>query len=167
MAKTQIRHGATIEAATRDEVEELLRQYTTRQRTRERVRAPVTTQLDANGAATIGVYDVPSGFELEVRRVQFDLGSVTETTFSASAVLLNAAGVSVQYLRSGLRIEWGAPSSPNGITVPGIQTWGSEQGPYLRNGEAFQVKVNFGAALGGVTLTVSMEGILTQGGSLK
>lgn len=70
-----------------------------------------------------------------------------------------AGGRSVEYLRSGSRMEYAEPTGPNGITqVPGIQTWGSEQGPYLLNGEAFEVKAR--GLTAAARLTVIVDGIL-------
>jgi hypothetical protein len=168
MPPTTIKHGAILNAVSREEVEQLLQQYTTRQQTRERVRAPATTILDATGAGLLEVYIVPIGWELEVRRVQFDLSTVNETNVATASVSLNTPGFAVQYLRSGTRIEWGMPGSPaNNFKVPGVQTWGAEQGPYLRNGETFEVRALLGAGVSGASLTILMEGILTRAGSAK
>lgn len=170
MANTVLKHGAILNAASREEIEELLRQYTTRQQTRERVRAGNAVILDAAGTTggPLDLYEVPTGFEFEARRVVFDLGSVTDSNMTVANVNLAAAGFSAQYLRSGTRIEWAVPSSPvGGARIPGIQTWGSEQGPYLRNGEVFQVRATLGAGQVGVVLTALVEGILSKAGSLK
>lgn len=168
MGETVLKHGAILNAASRDEIEDLLRQYTTRQETRERIRAAQAIILDANGIGEDAIYAVPTGFELEVRRVMIDLSLVTEGTVSVNSVNLAGAGVSLQWLRSGNRIEWALPVSPlGGFRVPGIQTWGSQQGPYLRNGERFEARAVLGAARAGATITVLMEGILTKAGSLK
>lgn len=169
MGRTLLKHGAILDTASRAEVEGLLKQYQTRQETRERVRSPAVVLLDGSGIGQDEVYTVPMGFELEVRRVTLDLSTATESTLSITSVNLSGAGVSIQYLRSGQRIEWGLPVSPlGGFRVPGIETWGSEQGPCLRNGEVFEVRAVLGAALAAnATLTVTMEGILTKAGSLK
>lgn len=169
MSLTTLKHGAILNTVSRDEMEKLLREYTTRQETRERVRAGAAIILDATGAGQDEVYTVPTGWELEVRRVVIDLSSVTELTLQSASVNLTTAGLAVQYLRSGTRIEWANPTSPIATTgrVPGVQTWGNQQGPYLRNGEVFAVRALLGAAQAGLTLGVLMEGIITKGGSLK
>lgn len=66
----------------------------------------------------------------------------------------------IEYLRSGTRIEYGMPQGPTGVQVPGIQTWGAEQGPYLRNGETFEVKIRGLTAQSRFYVTV--EGILSR-----
>lgn len=169
MALITLKHGAIFDIANREEIEELLKQYQTRQDTRERVRAGATLVLDANGIAQEEVYSVPIGFEFEARRVFMDLSSVTESTLPVGTINLSGAGLSVQYMRSGTRIEWANPASPvgSGGRVPGTQTWGSQQGPYLRNGEVLEVRAVLGAGHAGDTLIVMLEGILTQAGSLK
>jgi hypothetical protein len=163
---TELKHGVMLNTVSKEEMESLLREYTTRQQTRERVRASADILLDGNGAGTVDVYKVPLGYELEVRRVAVDLTDVTPATFVAQSINLATAGVALQYLRSGTRIEWALPqSSLGGFRVPGIETWGSQQGPYLQNGEIFQVEALLGRT--GGTLIVNMEGILTKAGSLK
>src|SRR3954466_8957363 len=121
--------GAQLDVVSRGELEELLRQYQVRQETRSRVRAPENVVLDAAGIGQVDVFTVPIGYELEVRRVQVDLNTASESNFAAGSINLTAAGVSLQYLRSGTRIEWALPVSPLGnFRVPGLETWGSEQG---------------------------------------
>lgn len=158
MAKTALKHGAVIETVTAAEVSELLSKALARENAK-RVRVSANLKLDANGNGTEDVYVVPVGFELEVRRVFIDLDSAADP--GTGNVPLNVAGKSVEYLRSDSRIEYGAPSGPNAIPqVPGVQTWGAEQGPYYRNAEVFQVRVK------GLTpnqnLQVQMEGILKR-----
>lgn len=167
--RTKLIHGAILDTASRKEVEELLKQYTTRQDTRERVRASAVITLDANGVGQDEVYGPPPGWELEIRRVQVDLQSVNETNFPAGSIPLSTAGVSLQYLRSGTRIQWGNPESGAGAggRVPGLETWGAEQGPYLRNGEVFEVRAVLGAPVANQVLSIYMEGILTKSGSTK
>lgn len=168
MGLVTLKHGSILDTVSRAEMEALLRDYTTRQETRERVRASATIILDATGAGQDEVYAVPTGFEAEIRRVLIDLSTATEATLVANSINLSLAGVAVQYLRSGTRIEWALPTSPlGGARVPGVETWGSQQGPYLRNGETFEVRALLGAATANATLTVTVEGILMKAGSLK
>lgn len=165
MAKTTLKHGATIDALTPEEARVMLATaLTTRQETREHVRPAAVIQLDAGGNGQDEVYAPPMGFELEVRRVALDLSTAADP--STGNVPLNVAGKTVEYLRSGTRIEYAVPQSPNAIPqVPGVQTWGDQQGPYLRNGEVFEVRVR--GLTPNATLLVSLEGIISKGGSLK
>lgn len=167
----KIIHGANLDIVSRGELEALLRQYTTRQQSLRRVRAPEHVVLDATGTGTIQVYKVPAGYEFEVRRVILDLSTATENNLPAVTVSLAGGGLSLQYLRSGTRIEWGNPASPaavgGGGYVPGSQTWGKQQGPSLRNGEVFQIRAILGAGLAGVELIATVEGILSEAGSLQ
>lgn len=146
---------------------------TTRQATRERIRAVASTVLDGAGYGFIDVYKVPIGYELEVRRVQIELGSIRDdgTNLGTACITLNGFPTYAEYLRSGTRIEWAAPmdSLSNSVArLPGVQTWGREQGPYLRNGEIFQFQCGLGVGVAFfVPITVTVEGILTKAGSTK
>lgn len=148
---------------------------TEREANRTRVRIPASGTTDpVDGSGFITLYSVPPGFTLEVRRLQFD-GSWCKADgtnlATTGAVPLVSGGMSVQYLRSGRRIEWGNPGGIPPVTggcVPGVQTWGEEQGPFLQGGEVFQVqyRLNQASARNGVLL-VTLEGILSKVGSLK
>ena len=156
--KQRIVHGATIDALTADELFKLL----PRPEERSRVRVPGSIQLDAAGAVLRGadVYKVPTGYELEVRRVVLTLAGNGPQDPNSGSVLLNAAGKWVNYLRSGSIIEPAQPAYGAAIQVPGVQTWGSEQGPYLRNGEVFGVAAN--GLTANALLNVYLEGILRR-----
>jgi hypothetical protein len=149
--------GGTIEALTPDEAAELL-QANYRQDVEERVRAAGTIALDVNGNGTEEVYNPPVGFEFEARRISLDLSTSTDP--ATGNVTLNAAGKTVEYLRSGTRIEWGQPAYGAAVQVPGVQSWGDEQGPYIRNGEVFEVRVR--GLTASATLDVTVEGILRR-----
>jgi hypothetical protein len=149
--------GGTIEALTPDEAAELL-QANYRQDVEERVRAAGTIALDVNGNGTEEVYNPPVGFEFEARRISLDLSTSTDP--ATGNVTLNAAGKTVEYLRSGTRIEWGQPAYGAAVQVPGVQTWGDEQGPYVRNGEVFEVRAR--GLTANATLDVTVEGILRR-----
>jgi hypothetical protein len=149
--------GKKIDILTPDELHRALRMI---QRERvERVRAPATIALDNNGNGQDEVYAVPLGMEFSARRVTLDLTGATDP--STGNVPLNVAGKAVEYLRSGVRIEFAVPQSVNAIPqVPGVQTWGDQQGPYLRNGEVFEVKVR--GLTANATLDVTVEGLLYE-----
>lgn len=150
------------------------RAATSREANRTRVRATATFQTESvAGSGSVDVYTVPPGFELEVRRVQFDGGWIADdgSNLGVRAVPFSALGVDAQYLRSGTRIEWAKPAGVPPITgpcVPGIQTWSEEEGPLITGGEIFQVRVRLDSAFArGQSVTISLEGILSKVGSLK
>lgn len=145
--------GGHLDALTLDEARELIEGVFQKQ-TEERVRASATIALDGTGSGKDEVYTCPVGFEFEARRVTLELGGADPVT---GAVALNAAGHNVRYLRSGAIIAWGQPFYGSVLQVPGSESWGDEQGPYVRNGEVFEV-----AAVGltpNVNLEVLVEGI--------
>jgi hypothetical protein len=154
--KQAIKHGAMLDALTPDEARTIVNDAA-RERASSRMRATATIKLDANGAGQDEVMVVPPGFEFSARRVTVDLDTATDP--STGNVALNVAGKAVEYLRSGTRIEYAAPVSPNAVAqVPGVQTWGAEQGPYLRNGEVFEVRAR--GLTANAILSVILEGIL-------
>ena len=158
MATQRIAHGATIETATPSEVAEIVNAVRQPER-KLRVRAAATVQLNAAGVGEDDVYKVPLGMEFAVRRVFLNITGASDP--STGNVPLNVAGKYVAYLRSGALIEYAVPISPNvAPQVPGTQTWGDQQGPYLRNGEVFQV-VTLGLTANAV-LDVQIEGILSK-----
>lgn len=155
MAKQRIVHGAIIDTLTPDEFVKL--QARPEQRTR--IREPAQVQLDGSGSGVVAVYKIPAGFQFEVRRVTLDIGGAVDP--STGNVPLNVAGKYVKYRRSGSLIEYGVPVSPNAVPqVPGVQTWGEQQGPYLRNGEVFEVEAK--GLTANQLLTVIIEGILDR-----
>lgn len=155
MAKQRMVYGAEIETVTPDEILKLI----PRPVETTRVRVTETVQLDATGSGQDEVYKVPMGYEFRARRVSLDISGATDP--STGNVPLNVAGKFVAYLRSGTRIEYAVPSSPNAVPqVPGVQTWGSEQGPYLRNAEVFEVLVK--GLTASAVLTVVLEGDLRR-----
>jgi len=151
-----IKPGGKIDAATPSEIRSLLESIASHDES-SRVRAAAVVALDGNGNGQDEVYAVPMGYVFEARRVSLDLDTASDP--STGNVALNIAGRAVEYRRSGSRIEYAAPDSPNGVAqVPGVQTWGSEQGPFLINGEVFEVKAT--GLTAGAHLTAIVEGIL-------
>lgn len=158
--RTTLKHGAVLETATPKEIRELLKGMASRD-TAKRVRATAIVVLDVAGAGQDEVYTVPAGFQFEARRVFFDLDTAADP--ATGNVPLNVAGKTVEYLRSGQRVEYAAPYGPNQVPqVPGTQTWGDQQGPYFRNNETVEVRVKGFPA--GSRLTVALEGILSRPG---
>lgn len=156
--KQTIKHGVAIDTLTPDEARNMIDAIRERD-AQKRVRATAVIALDPTGAGTDEVYAVPVGFEFEARRVTLGLDTAADP--STGNVALNVAGKTVEYLRSGTRIEYAVPQSPNAIPqVPGIQTWGAEQGPYLRNGEVFEVRAV--GLTANARLSVTVEGILKR-----
>jgi hypothetical protein len=121
-----------------------------------RVRATAQVVLSGGGAGQVEVYTCPSGWEFSLRRVTLDLDTVTDP--NTGAVLLNGAGKYVEYLRAGTHIEFGQPQYGAGIQVPGVQTWGDQQGPYFRNAETFEVRA--AGLTASTSLRVIAEGLL-------
>lgn len=145
--------GGHIDALTHEEAVDLIGGLYEKA-TEERVRASATIALDGTGSGQEEVYICPVGFEMEVRRVWVDINTASDPSTGNVAL---GAGKAVQYLRSGAKIAWGQPTYGPTLQVPGGETWGDEQGPYIRNGEVFEVK-----AIGltaGATLEVLVEGI--------
>lgn len=156
--KQTIKHGAEIEVLTPDEAARMLNDMRASERP-SRVRATASVKLDAAGNAQDEVFVVPAGYEFALRRVTLDLDSAADP--STGNVALNVAGKTVEYLRSGTRIEYAAPVSPNAIPqVPGVQTWGDQQGPYFRNAEVFEVRVK--GLTANALLSVIAEGIMSR-----
>ena len=154
--RQRVAPGKDLDILTPDEFVQLM----PRPREETRIRVGETVVLDANGNGKVDVYKVPMGYEFRVRRVSVDLSTATDP--STGNVPLNVAGKFVAYLRSGTRIEYAVPTSPNvAPQVPGVQTWGAEQGPYLRNAEVFQVQAQ-GLTAAPASLDVLVEGILTR-----
>lgn len=156
MGKQRIIHGGHIDALTADEFYRAIR----RPEQKTRVRAPVNLKLDAAGAGAVDVYKIPTGMQFEIRRVVFTLSGNQPTDPNTNNILLNAAGKWAAYLRGGSLIEMAQPQYGAAVQVPGVQTWGDQQGPYLQNGEVFGVQVA-GLVASGI-LNVYMEGILTR-----
>lgn len=154
MAYQVIRPGKPVNFVTPDEMAAMI----ARPRQVSRIRAAETIQLNASGIGQDEVYKVPMGQEFAVRRITLTLTGNAPNDPNTGNVLLNAAGKFVAYLRSGHLIEYGQPQYGAAIQVPGVQTWGDQQGPYLRNGEVFEV---YAAGLtASLSLSVYLEGIL-------
>lgn len=156
--KQRIVHGAMVDMLTPDEFVKLI----PRPAEKTRIRNPGIVVIDGSGNGKGDIYKVPIGCEFEVRRVVLILGGGDPNT---NNILLNAAGKYVLYLRSGQIIEYANPQYGQGYQVPGVQTWGDEQGPYLRNGEVFGVQVFGFGAVAGTNMNVYLEGILTRPGA--
>lgn len=153
--KQRITHGVEVNFVTPDEIVHLI----PHPEERSRIRAEAQVQLNASGNGVVEVYTVPTGMAFEARRVTLFLGGATDP--STGNVPLNVAGKAVVYQRSGSPIEFAVPMSPNAVPqVPGVQTWGMEQGPYIRNAETFEVAV-IGLTANAI-LSVILEGILTN-----
>jgi hypothetical protein len=74
-------------------------------------------------------------------------------------VALNAAGKYIKYTRSGIFTAYAMPEAPTGLfQVPGVESWGEQQGPTLRNGEVFELQILGLTAL--ASLTVELQGLL-------
>lgn len=156
--RQRIIHGAFVDMLTPDEFYKAIQ----RPVVESRIRAPFSINLDANGAGDGIAYKVPTGGEFALRRVTFELTNITEANFQANSINLNAAGLFVRYFKGDAPLQWGIPASSLGVgRIPGYESWGDEQGSYLRNGEVFRIKVGLGAAgAANSTLSGTVEGIL-------
>jgi hypothetical protein len=154
----QVVPGGSIEALTPHEAAQLF-EAAYRENVEERVRAAATIILDATGSGEDDVYSPPLGFEFEVRRVSVDLSSATDVGTGNVAL---AAGHTLEYLRGvgGTRIEWAQPQFGAAVQVPGVQTWGAEQGAYIRNGETFAVRAK--GLTANASLDITVEGLLRK-----
>lgn len=150
--RQMVRPGGYIEAVTPDEMFRLI----PRPRDYERMRVPGSVLLNASGAGDDEIYKVPIGMEFAARRVVLTLAGNVPVAPSGAVPI--SATAFVAYTRSGQLIEYGQPQYGAAYQVPGVQTWGDQQGPYLRNGEVF------GVVAGGLTantvLNVYLEGLL-------
>lgn len=163
----RIVHGAFVDMLTPDELYKAIK----RPERKTRIRVPYAIELDAAGStgnAPFPLYKVPIGASFEARRINFELGNVNGLNIVTASISLATVGPPtawIEYLRSGQHIEWAYPISPLGSNlgrVPGIQTWGDEQGPFISNGDVFQINCALTAASAGTSLSGVLEGILTE-----
>jgi hypothetical protein len=151
--KHLIKPGAQIDIPSLAEIQGVVRQSVPNV---SYIRASQNVVLDGTGSGIVSVYECPMGMEFMVQRILVDLDTAAGP--NDGNVLLNVAGRSVQYLRSDTRIEYGNPASAAGVpSIPGAQSWGAMQGPYIRNGEAFQVLAHGLTAGAVLAITVSGE----------
>lgn len=160
--KQKVRAGGELDIPTLEEIRALFYGGPIR----DRIIATANIALNAVGNGTSAnnvedLYTVPQGMQCEIRRVAL---TVTGATGPMNGnIPLNVAGVGIAYLRSGTIMEWANPASAAGIpSVPGSQSWSKEQGPYLQNGQSFEVSCFGLAAAAGGFLTVTVEGIQTD-----
>lgn len=148
--------------------------YAQREVTRERVRAAATSNVTVAQTLLLPIYKVPIGYRFAVRRISFDTGNITQdgANLSTDYQPLNSGGQWLRYYRSGTPIEWASPKVAGNLggaagSVPGVQTWGDEEGPQLISGEVFEVAGVLAFLFPGVSVTAQLEGILTKIGSPK
>jgi hypothetical protein len=168
--------GMKIESLTADETRDLIRQEF-RTEVKQRVRAEGTGKADNNGTVTVDVYAVPVGFEFELRRINL----ACDGGYSWGKVIPDGGGagsttiVPIEYLRSGESIcraevdkyfDTAAPTEQTWYLFPHVETWGDQQGPYLRNGEILQVAFralnNLISGGVGLNVQVTAEGLLRR-----
>ena len=157
MTKQRVVHGATLDIPS---VEDIVTAIGGKQEPqRIMIRASASLVLDATGSGVEPVYEVPMGCEFGLRRIEITLGAVVDPV--ANAVNLSVAGAYAALQRSGTLMEYLAPTGPTGhAAIPGVQSWGDEQGPFLRNGEVLEVR---GVGLGaGNSLQIFAQGVLIR-----
>lgn len=156
--RQRIIHGAFVDMVTPDELYKAI----PRPEQVTRVRAPGSVPLGAGGSAPpADIYKVPIGFEFAVRRIVLSPTGNADADPSTVKVAF-AAGIYVAYLRSGQLIEYAQTQYGAAYQVPGVQTWGDEQGPYLRNGEVFGIHPVGLAAFANQVLNCYVEGVLRR-----
>lgn len=153
--RQRVRPGGEIDTVTPHELHQALDRY--REPTPQIVRATENIVLDGTGSGQDEVFAVPMGYELRLRRVFLNLSSAVDP--STGNVALNAAGKYVQYLRSGALIAYAMPVYGPALQVPGSENWGDQQGPYLVNGEVFEVKA--AGLTPNASLVATIQGVLT------
>ena len=153
---TRIRQGAQLETATPAEVEAIVQRANTKAQF-TRVRASASAALNAAGATItpMQVYKIPAGYEFAARRVMVNINTAAGP---GTGNVPLTAGAFITYQRSGTLIAYGQPAYGSTVQVPGAETWGDEQGPYLRNGEYFEVVA--AGLTASAQLVVYLQGIL-------
>jgi hypothetical protein len=122
----------------------------------------VPAGVSGPGMAAGGPYTVivpAGGAVVQLRAIALSAAGVYLTNISATKNS-TVGGVYVAYMRSDQLIEYGQPQYGAAIQVPGVQTWGDQQGPYLRNAEVFGVAVK--GLTPSTSLSVYLEGILRR-----
>jgi hypothetical protein len=161
VSKQRIIAGGTIELLTPDELIHFLQ----RPELTSRVREPASVQLNANGVGVCAVYKVPMGHQFDVRRVTILPGGGEGDPFTQGVAFVTAANTYAIYRRSGTVIEYAQTTAPkagaSSMGMPGAQTWGATQGPYLANGEVFEIEFNVSTAPNAI-VTCTVEGVLTR-----
>lgn len=159
MSRQKVVPGGELEILTADELVRMIK----RPEQVTRVRVPAALKVSAAGVVSGDVYKVPAGMEFDARRIVLTLtGPVLPNDPTAGGpgvvVSVNVTGAYVAYTRSGQLIQYGYPSYCSYPQVPGQETWGDQQGPYLRNGEVFGIYAAGMTANG--QLSVYLEGLL-------
>lgn len=182
--RQRIGNGSILDAATPEEVRDILLGQQDESPLVKRVRAPYQVQItDSNGNGNHGnavdIYKVPAGMSFELRRFTIFMGGLTlapgltsvNNSPGTNAISLSGVGGpapagGVALLRSDVLIEWLQPMSAGLVQIPGIQTWSKQQGPFLLNGEKLQIQVlGVIAGLSALNALAGIaEGILTDPG---
>lgn len=153
-------HGGMIETTTPAETHAIVGRHLAEHREkRTTIRAGQAVILDATGAGQDEIYKVPLGYRFYLRRVSLNLSTATDPL--TGNVALNVAGHSIVYMRSGNFIDYANPLSAAGVaSVPGAQTWSEQEGPFLANGEVFEVLAR--GLTAGASLDVNIQGVLVD-----
>lgn len=155
--RMKMEHGAMLDIATPDEVARIVAASTRAMLDESKVqivRTAQVVQLDGNGNGQVEVYKVPMGMEFGLRRVSLGITTVVDPN---TGIPINTVGKYIEYLRAGTRIDYGQPSYGAAYQIPGAETWGEQQGPFLKNGEVFEVKAT--GLTAAATLIVGIVGI--------
>jgi hypothetical protein len=163
--RQRVTAGGHIEAATPAEVSEIVGASNKGMIAVDRIRAAATVTLGPTGIGQDEIYKVPAGMKFAARRVSIKSSVDGGDPFNVN-VLGALAGEYISYLRAGQFISFAMPINVNQkVALPGVETWGDQQGPNLVNGEVFEVYANlsgFGATFQNAVLDVNLEGLLYE-----
>lgn len=168
--RTLIKPGSPIETLTPDEARDIIQQEY-RKQVFQHVRAEGTAKMDATGTGQVDAYTCPMGFEFECRRILIEgdaglfwLKALPALGQGGPSQLVNP----LEYMRSGESI--GIPTVSNVIKTavpqdevwwlfPHLDTWGDQQGPYIRNGETLSLNLRGLINSANLTIQVTVEGL--------
>jgi hypothetical protein len=163
--RQRVTAGGHIETATPAEVSEIVGASNKGMIAVDRIRAAATVTLNSAGVGQDEIYKVPAGMKFAARRVSIKSSVDGGDPFNAQ-YLGALANEYITYLRSGQFISFAMPTHLTlKIALPGVETWGDQQGPNLVNGEVFEVYANlagFGATFQNAVLDVNLEGLLYE-----
>jgi hypothetical protein len=145
--------GGSLEVLTPAEAADLIAAGF-RENVTTRVRVEGSGVADATGFLSLDLYTVPAGWEFELRRYV-----VTIDGFTPGNQFTIGAGGYAYFARSGELILYvlSAGTTPK---FPYQDSFGEEQGPYIRNNETLQFVIIVGPV--STRMQVQAEGILRR-----
>lgn len=149
MATLEIKPGATVDVLTRDELREVLAEFTDlfEHKVAEDVRAETQGKTDATGGVVIAAYTVPPGMRFRLTRLVLKADGFTFGT--------PYAGTGYLEVRRNGQVVDGRPLANN---VPSVGVDGSSTAARFLNGETVEIAI-IGATVG-VNFAPLIEGEL-------